>query len=83
MSRGPGKVQRDLIVIFQAEPGRWIRVEELVARAFPGIPVEHGHEVSVRRALKVLPIKLQSGVADRRKGNRAGWSRCYKYSNFG
>ena len=59
MSRGAGNVQRNLIATFQGEPGRRFKVVELAEIAFPGEPIEHKHEVSVRRALRNLPgLKL-------------------------
>lgn len=72
MSCGLGIVQGRLIAAFQAEPGRRFKVVELAELAFPGEPIEHKHEVSVRRALRNLPgLKLHFQKAG--KSGTRGW----------
>jgi hypothetical protein len=58
MSRGLGVVQRRLIAALQADPARVFDVEELAAIVFPGETIQRKHSVSIRRALKGLPIGI-------------------------
>ena len=52
MSKGPGKVQSQLIAIFRKNADRYYSTEELCCRAFGVRRVEKKHRVSVLRALK-------------------------------
>ena len=57
MSRGLGIVQRRLQAALDGEPKRRFTIEELAAQAFPGELLGRAQLVSVRRALRALPIE--------------------------
>ena len=52
MSKGPGKVQTQLIALFKKNADRYFSTEELCCWAFGVRRVEKKHRVSVLRALK-------------------------------
>ena len=67
MSRGPGRLQRELVAVFEADPARRFTIEELAALAYPGEVFKRDHAVCIRRALKTLP-----GLVKGRRGERGG-----------
>jgi hypothetical protein len=51
MSRGPGRIERVISAVFDAEPSNAFTVEDLADRVFPGINrVEKKHRVTILRA---------------------------------
>jgi hypothetical protein len=52
MSKGPGKIQNQLITFFQKNSDRYFSTEELCRRVFRVREVEKKHRVSVLRALR-------------------------------
>jgi hypothetical protein len=52
MSKGPGRVERAIAGVFEAEPDNAFTVEDLCDRAYPGELVEKKHRVAVLRAAK-------------------------------
>jgi hypothetical protein len=52
VSKGPGRVQRQIAAAFEAEPSRRFTIEELASAVYPGEAIERSHKVAVRRALK-------------------------------
>jgi hypothetical protein len=53
MSRGPGKVQRAIEAVFQAEPDNAFLLSELCERVYRGLNhVEKKHRIAVMRAVK-------------------------------
>src|SRR5260370_13958901 len=59
MSRGPGIVQRQLLVAFEAEPTRRFTTMELAEIVCPGEAIGGRHRASLFRALRSLPgVKL-------------------------
>jgi len=68
-------VQRRLLNALQGEPARRFTIEELATHAFNDEMIVRAHLVSVRRALKALPV-------DRCRNGRAGakgWCYTIKY----
>jgi hypothetical protein len=56
MSRGPGKIQRAVIAVFEAEPENGFLLSELCERVYRGINrVEKKHRVAVARAAHGIP----------------------------
>jgi hypothetical protein len=56
MSRGPGKIQRAVIAVFEAEPENGFLLSELCERVYRGINrVEKKHLVAVARAAHGIP----------------------------
>jgi hypothetical protein len=56
MSRGPGKIQRAIEAVFEAEPDNAFLLSELCERVYTGRNrVEKKHRVAVARAAKKLP----------------------------
>jgi hypothetical protein len=54
MSRGLGRVQQQLIEIFDKNPRQVFSTLELCHRIFPGTEITKKHRVSVLRAIKLL-----------------------------
>jgi hypothetical protein len=56
MSRGPGRIERALAAIFDAEPENAFTSEELCARIYSthGVPIQTKHHISLIRAAKTL-----------------------------
>jgi hypothetical protein len=52
VSKGPGRVERAIADVFEAEPDNAFTVEDLCDRVYPGEPVEKKHRVAVLRAAK-------------------------------
>ena len=52
MSRGPGRLQRDLAELIAAHPGKTFSTAELCAHVYPGELIEKKHRVAVHRAMK-------------------------------
>jgi hypothetical protein len=53
MSRGPGRVERAIKAVFDAEPSRIFTTEYLCAQVYAGAPaIEKKHRVSLIRAAK-------------------------------
>jgi hypothetical protein len=57
MSKGPGKIQRAILELFELEPENMMDSIEIAARVFDQNPVGQSETVSTRRALR--------GLADR------------------
>jgi hypothetical protein len=56
MSRGPGKIQRAVMAVFEAEPENGLLLSELCERVYRGINrVEKKHRVAVARAAHGIP----------------------------
>ncbi len=53
MSRGPGRIERAIKAVFDAEPTRVFTTEHLCAQVYAGVPaIEKKHRVSLIRAAK-------------------------------
>jgi hypothetical protein len=52
MSKGPGRVERAIAGVFEAEPDNAFTIEDLCDRVYPREPVEKKHRVAVLRAAK-------------------------------
>jgi hypothetical protein len=69
MSRGPGKIQRAIKAIIEAEPDRAFLLSELCERVYPGINrVEKKHRVAVARAAARMPLPTISWMKCDRLG---------------
>ena len=55
MSRGPGRIERAIAAILDAEPDNAFTTEDLCERVYPGVNrVEKKHRVAVLRAANKL-----------------------------
>jgi hypothetical protein len=69
MSRGAGRIEREIRAAFAADPDNAFTTDELVWIAFPGVfPIEKKHRVSVLRAAKKLVARGDGLDFERRWG---------------
>jgi hypothetical protein len=54
MSRGPGRIERVIETIMDAEPDNAFTITDLVTRIFPGEPAAKKHRVMLLRAARTL-----------------------------
>src|SRR6516164_268010 len=56
MSRGPGKLQRAIVAVFEADPDNGLLLAELCERVYRGLNrIEKKHRVAVARATYGIP----------------------------
>jgi hypothetical protein len=56
MSRGPGRIQRAIEAVFQAEPDNALLLSELCERVYSGVNrIEKKHRIAVARAARTIP----------------------------
>src|SRR5579872_2150128 len=54
MSRGPGRIERAIRTLFDANPELAFVTEELCEHCYPGVAVEKRHQVAVLRAARSI-----------------------------
>ena len=76
MSRGPGRIERAIRSLFDANPDLAFVTVELIEHCFPGFPqsrIERKHEVSVLRAAHKIVAEDADWQAERCRGQGTGW----------
>src|SRR5215469_10407302 len=68
MSKGPGRVERAISALFDAEPDSAFTTEELCERIYPGAAIEKKHRVAVIRAAKNLMVRRPEVIWLRGRG---------------
>jgi len=78
MSKGYGRIQRALMLLFKNHPGRLFSIDDLVAAVYEGQPVTQVHRDYINAAMKKLAPML--GVNKFRAGRmkEGGWSWCFR-----
>ena len=72
MSRGPGRIERAIVAILDAEPDNAFTTEDLCDRVYSGVNrVEKKHRVAVLRAANKL-VKRRDNTGCQRCGNLGG-----------
>ena len=87
MSRGPGRIERQLIEIFKKKPKETFSTEQLCSKVYRTKDVQKKHRVSVLRALKHMSATSMPDLWRRAvKGNRDDewfdYYRGWKYPSF-
>jgi hypothetical protein len=77
MSRGYGRIQREIISTFTSNPGKRFTHEALARIVYPGVEIEKHHTDAINRAvLKIAPVlgleRVRAGAAKSR-GWHATW----------
>jgi hypothetical protein len=87
MSRGPGRVQQQLIEIFSKKPKAAFSTEQLCRKVFRTENVQKKHRVSVLRALKrmsatAMPDLWRRSIRGNRDDEWFDYYRHWKYPSF-
>jgi len=59
MSKGYGRTQRALLMIFESHPGKLFCIDDLVAGVYEGQPVAHDHRDYINAAMKKLAPMIE------------------------
>jgi hypothetical protein len=62
VSRGPGRVQRQLGALFEDQPGKQFTVEDLVHIVYPGQPVTPIRRACIREAMEKIGPALKISI---------------------
>jgi hypothetical protein len=73
MSRGPGRIERAIRALFDANPDLAFVTDELAEHCYPGVPVERKHQVAVLRAAQAIIEGDPDWRAWRIEGQGRGW----------
>ncbi|WP_440408689.1 hypothetical protein [Neorhizobium petrolearium] len=72
MSRGPGRIQREIMAALEADPHRRLTTAEIAAIVY-GDPVEDWHLETVSRSLRTLAPRLGLSKCRVAASGRFGW----------
>lgn len=77
MSKGPGKIQRAIIALFESEPQSRMTVPQIAARAYPGAFIGKSETEAVRRALQGIAPEIGLTRCRIARPDGQGWHHVY------
>lgn len=77
MSKGPGKIQRAIVALFEAEPHSRLTVPQIAARTYPGAIIGKCETEAVRRALQGIAPEIGLTRCRIARPDGQGWHHVY------